>query len=272
MPTSKLERMSLLHLPPSPNSNDLPTARKVERYGTDESLEDEEQNGLLAISGPHPTTKGLQKRDRIVKMVLVGTAMLALVLGLALHYYLTGGDGAPSTSYVPGSDATPTSHVHHRTDDLRQPMGRFSTQHPVRDLGLTEHVRDKSSSPYRVLTHSNEHRQHYPTNAWYQNMLLVPDEPDLVHRVYSIPYVLDVVGPIPGIRVHPNHIEASTSVIQLSIIEAYGLTVGATKAISQTTSGSKGGSDAQEDIVNHRYVVENTTPLGLTLAWVSSAP
>jgi hypothetical protein len=85
-------------------------------------------------------------------------------------------------------------------------------------------------------------------------------EPSNVHRVYSVPYLLDLVGYIPGLRAHSNHILSSTSVLQLTFNEEFGLTLGAAEDLSKSTS-QKG--------LSHQYIILETTELGLTLKWVS---
>jgi hypothetical protein len=74
-----------------------------------------------------------------------------------------------------------------------------------------------------------------------------------------VPFVLDPAGPIPGLRVHPNHIKASTAVVQLNTVEAYALTVGATADATDKHNGTE----------THGYIIENMTPLGVTLGYVS---
>ena len=137
----------------------------------------------------------------------------------------------------------------------------FSQQHPVMDLGLYDYPRPKSAVlPARPLTHGLPQRQAYPTNAWYQSLLLPEAEPEVAHRAYAIPYVLDAAGPVPGLRVHPNHIDASSFVVQLYVIEEYGLTVGAARRA--------GPPRGEEETMTHQYRVTHATPLGVTLDWV----
>jgi hypothetical protein len=87
----------------------------------------------------------------------------------------------------------------------------------------------------------------------------------MTHRAYAIPYIVDAVGPMPGLRIHANHIDASTSVVQVYVIEEYGLTLGATADASLAPKGA----DGTVKPVSRQYTVTHTTPLGVTLAWVS---
>lgn len=139
--------------------------------------------------------------------------------------------------------------------------GSLSKLHPVDDLGLHTFKRPKSSSPPSALTKGaakNGGRASYPTNAWYQNLLMMDGEPSNIHRAYTVPFVLDAAGPVPGLRVHPNHIKASTAVVQLNLVEAYALTVGAATDATKVHNATE----------THGYIIENMTPLGVTLGWV----
>jgi hypothetical protein len=98
-----------------------------------------------------------------------------------------------------------------------------------------------------------------PTNAWYQNLLLGRGEPTELQRVYTVPHMVDVAGPIPGLQIHPNHIDATSTIIQLSYVQPHGLTSGAAVKSKRATSVRT---------INNEYSVLQTTPLGITLAWV----
>jgi hypothetical protein len=132
--------------------------------------------------------------------------------------------------------------------DLTKPASPFSTLHPVDDLGMFGVVH-KRSPPESVVRGNS---QAVPTSAWYENLLVADGEPTSIHKAYVIPYLVDAVGPIPGLRVHSNHLTATSTTIQLEFVETHGLTLGAFS--SSGTSNS--------------YSVVSTNPLGLTLKWV----
>ena len=136
--------------------------------------------------------------------------------------------------------------------DLDKSALPFSTAHPVDELQLfsVEHSRKPPSSLSRI-----EENQAMPTNAWYQNLLIgaTEDEPSNIHKAYTVPYMVDVGGPIPGLRVHATYLDAQASLVQLLIVEAHGLTLG--------VSGS--------NVSNPAYSIQSTNQLGLTLEWVS---
>ena len=131
----------------------------------------------------------------------------------------------------------------------------FSTLDPVKDLGLYSLSRPEDSSPPHAILKSTQ-QQALPTNSWYQNLLLVRGEPSEVQRAYTMPYILDLVGPVPGLRAHPNHLDASTNVVQLSFVDSHGLTLG---AVDADLDSSKPPSN--------RYSVVAMTALAATLQW-----
>ena len=138
----------------------------------------------------------------------------------------------------------------------------FSILDPVKDLGLLEFHRESSLPPENIFRKLNVDtsgkRSALPTNAWYQNMLLSTGEPSNIHRAYATPYMLDAVGLIPGLRIHPNHIESSVFVMQLSFLDSFGLTLGATGDVTK----------GKHETNSKAYSVRSTTQLGLTLEWV----
>lgn len=142
----------------------------------------------------------------------------------------------------------------------------FSLLDPVHDLNLASFDRPEDSSPPKAMfikrpdgVRSTVHDP-LPTNAWYQNLLMLRGEPSNIHRVYSTPYLLDVVGPVPGIRANSNHILSSTSVLQLTFIEQFGITLGAAPSFAHH-------SPSKEH--DFKYQALETTELGVTLKWVS---
>ena len=96
-----------------------------------------------------------------------------------------------------------------------------------------------------------------PTNAWYQNLLVGSvNEGHLTpnNRAYTVPYILDMVGPVPGVRVQFPHVLSSDTIIQLSAVERHGLTLGTVK----------------DGTVDDVYIVDEDSPprqLSLGLKW-----
>jgi hypothetical protein len=199
---------------------------------------------------------GRHVRTRTLTLLAAITAVL-----LGTVFWIYNKDFSPSTSSWKDSDLIPYGPSKPTKNGTRAP---FSKLHPVTDMGLYDYPRPETSIPARPMKEGLLNRKNYPTNAWYQSLLMPMDEPTDIHRAYAIPYVVDTVGPMPGLRLHPNHIDASSYVIQLYVINEYGLSVGA--AIDATSSSSKhADSDSPP---THQYKVTHATPLGLTLSWV----
>jgi hypothetical protein len=134
----------------------------------------------------------------------------------------------------------------------------FSKLDPVYDLHLYGFDRNADTSPPPYISRPNADAA-VPTNEWYQNLLLNHVETTELQRVYAVPYMVDLAGPIPGLQIHPNHIDASSNVIQLSYVIPHGLTLGAAENSKQATS---------INTMTNEYSVLHMTPLGITLTWV----
>ena len=166
----------------------------------------------------------------------------------------------------------------------------FSLLHPVLDLGLPVVTRSEGASPdwsyfgqelqlnnnRNANLHNNGEkgrsndgrRRAIPTNAWYQNLLLARGKyPSNLQRAYPSPYLVDVVGMIPGLRVHSSHINANSMVMQLSFNEDYGLVVGATNDKSFIITDDD-GEEHDDTPLPHTYKVTEMTDVGITLEWV----
>ena len=79
---------------------------------------------------------------------------------------------------------------------------------PPYDITVSSYIRPEWSQPGPVFGSRLSHGAQVsgvplPTNAWYQNALIGDNldiKPTEHQRVYTVPYVIDFVGPIPGIR------------------------------------------------------------------------
>lgn len=162
----------------------------------------------------------------------------------------------------PFSDLTPAELGFH-------PYPRPSSSRPGTVFGswrhgpqLTTTTGTSLSSRLRLgLRSSDSQGTAMPTNAWYQNLLLGSvNEGHLTpnNRAYTVPYILDFVGPVPGIRVQFPHVLSSDTIVQLSAVERHGLTLGTL-------------NDGAVDTV---YSVDEDSPprqLGLGLKWTTKA-
>jgi hypothetical protein len=200
-------------------------------------------------------------RKRVIwKWFLLGCFLSSLSAGIILR---------PWQGHHPSNDdeddVSTDDYVVHDDGTWNHPLSLLD---PVNDLGLAEHTRTKGASPdWKFLDHSwkspHDHRNAMPTNSWYQNLIMARDEPSNLQRAYPVPYLVDVVGMVPGIRTHSTHVDGSTMVLQLSFNEDFGLVLGATEDLEANNSSSLPGADS------FGYKVVQTTDLGITLEWVS---
>jgi hypothetical protein len=195
----------------------------------------------------------LFRRRQAVGM-LVGGCLLCVLLIVSLVW-------DPQPEHDHDDDVKPVPHF---DDDYFS--APFSHLDPVHDLGFAELIRADDVSPdWSFLDPSfkspDDDRNALPTNSWYQNLLMARGEAANVQRAYPAPYLVDVVGMIPGLRSHVTHVEASAVVMQLSFNEDYGLVLGATQSIES--------NEKNDDRDNYQYKVVEATNLGVTLEWVS---
>lgn len=149
-----------------------------------------------------------------------------------------------------------------------RPAAPLSQLDPVRDLKLGEHGRPKTDPSFPAYYYGFDDNDHddeppfvaQPTNAWYQNMLQAAqhEEPANLQRIYPGPYLMDVVGLIPGLRIHPSDTVTNDMVMQMTFNEHSALVLGAAERIGSSTLAH-----------TNRYKVLKTTDLGITLGWVS---
>eukprot|EP00587_Corethron_hystrix_P001636 CAMPEP_0113312364 /NCGR_PEP_ID=MMETSP0010_2-20120614/9229_1 /TAXON_ID=216773 ORGANISM="Corethron hystrix, Strain 308" /NCGR_SAMPLE_ID=MMETSP0010_2 /ASSEMBLY_ACC=CAM_ASM_000155 /LENGTH=1212 /DNA_ID=CAMNT_0000168185 /DNA_START=643 /DNA_END=4278 /DNA_ORIENTATION=- /assembly_acc=CAM_ASM_000155 len=95
-----------------------------------------------------------------------------------------------------------------------------------------------------------------PTNIWYQNLLLggAGSNPTVANNAYTLPYIVDAVGPITGLRLHWPFMLGSSVGVEEIYREKYALTLGS--------------ADAS---LNHAYHAvacdKGFGPFGVTLRW-----
>lgn len=194
------------------------------------------------------TNKGARRRWSMITCALFLLVVLAAAAWAALWY--TNSRSSPS-GFGPSAPVVPKGPPY---------RGPLSMLDPVTDLGLADYDRPKDSRiPSTLHKLADEGQRAFPTNAWYQNMIMAGDQPSEVHRAYVIPYVVDAAGPIPGLRVHPNHVGSTQDVVQVYVVEEYGLTVGA------ASDASRNHTDKP---LSQRYYVKHATNMGVTLEWV----
>ena len=134
----------------------------------------------------------------------------------------------------------------------------FSVVDPADYFPVTE--RAEGSLPSSRLAALKEQHSSLPTNAWYQNFLLLRDgeSPTADHRAYTQPYVVDVAGPLPGLRMQLGKIDTTSDQVIVADGTADALTLGVAPPSATTF-----------DSVDMGYNVVAANDLGLTLEWVS---
>ena len=161
----------------------------------------------------------------------------------------------------------------------------FSTLDPVANLNLKPYLRSKWCSPGQVFGRrlergQSESRTPLPTNEWYQNMILMSDEetePSDEQRVYTVPYVVKTNGPIAGIKLCSTRTLALDKIVQITYVDAHGLTLGAAENFGMVHKNSFGNSipkrytifDEENKGTDNTKNHSSLTPLGFTVKWVS---
>ena len=215
------------------------------------SAEDLRNDFEVQLSAVHK--KGRQgKPDFSYKRNLLLMSLGALLTALLLFRSLTYVDEATKAKSKVG---------------VSHPAAPLSKLDPVRDLKLKEHGRPKTDQSFPTFYYGFDEDGHedppfvaQPTNAWYQNMLQAAqhEEPANVQRIYPGPYLMDVSGHIPGLRIHPSDTVTNDMVMQMVFNEHAALILGAAERIGSSTLAH-----------TNRYKVLKTTELGITLGWVS---
>lgn len=232
--------------------------------------EEYQRQGHLGCLAPGP------KRRRRACMVIVTAVLFVIVLALAIALgtneqkekssmgSLTGsgneGSTGGSSNGGNGNQASgiyPTPTEDKEVKFSASPLPPLSTLDPVDDLNLYAYDRPQESSPSTLLDGLN--RKAIPTNSWYQSILRLTagEDPTNVHKAYLMPYVVDMAGDIPGVRIHVTRVLAEPSQVTLTIDEPYALTMGA-----MPKGASQGGSGLAKG-----YAVREFTELGITLEW-----
>jgi hypothetical protein len=268
---SGLEETSPILILPSASSTYDPSVTHGNDYGAAERGagnhdDDERSNGSLELYTPlhlgdsldqDPSWKlssHVAQRCKGQGFIVMSISIIALIATIALHGRAVGIVSPRNPSRYPPVDPSNKLSQH-------RPIP-FSTLDPVKDLGLKPISHGEATSPPKRIYKTENQTGALPTCAWYQNLIMNRGEPGSLQRVYTNPLVLDVSGPIPGLRVHPNHVGSSVTVMQLSYEDQNGITVGISRASSAKTQSGK-------DKLSNTYSILSTTPLGITLQWVS---
>jgi hypothetical protein len=127
----------------------------------------------------------------------------------------------------------------------------FSVMDP-HDLGFTYVDRPEISKPGEVFRNLRSSGAPLPTNSWCENFLLGSGHNNAAeNKVFTIPYVLDTAGPIPGVRTHASLVLGTTTSVEQTYEPENGLTLGAAEEFEaqHRVSGDKSNVAARLAIV-----------------------
>lgn len=231
-----------------------PTSTGRSTYAVLSSDHVSDQDNAESIDGglePSITDRpGSRSSYRVASMC---TRILPAILILAMPALYMHSSSSVSSAIPPSTAQVPM--VGETIYTYPKPLSKLD---PIYDLHLYGFDRNADTSPPLNIYRPNADAA-VPTNEWYQNFLISHAETTELQRVYAIPYMVDLAGPIPGLQIHPNHIDASSNVIQLSYVIPHGVTLGAAENSMHATSINTMTND---------YSVVHMTPLGVTLSWV----
>jgi hypothetical protein len=200
-------------------------------------------------------------KEKSGKSWKIGTAVfICAAVALARSNHLTGNNPANNTENTPlfseSRVADKPMVTLKRPDEIALIRDHtaapppFSTLDPVADLGIYDYDhRPDSSSPGKVFGELYKGQKYtglpLPTNKWYENMVLVKDENDPTdeQRVYTVPYLINTIGPVPGIKLHGTRVLGMANIVQVVFIDQHGMTLGA-----ELTQINLIGVDTPEDI------------------------
>jgi endo-1,3(4)-beta-glucanase len=258
---------------------DLEVAKAVAQGEPTVNLEYSMENGLqpLEVVYQEPRQKWCSRRRAI--MVGVCLTLFVIVLGLAVGLVQKEEDGTRTSSFESaennggsnsgggssndnsGGDNSGSTAASNPASSKQGPFYQtdlppLSTLDPVTEMNLYAYERNADSSPSTRLGTLN--RRALPTNAWYQSILRLgeDEEPTNNHKAHLVPYVVDMAGSIPGVRMHGTRLEAAPTQVTLTIDEPYALVMGAAEEGVAGTSGLAKG-----------YTALQATELGITLQW-----
>ena len=142
---------------------------------------------------------------------------------------------------------------------FRNPL---STMSPVNDLHVPLIGRPPTTDPPKLIIRKNTTHA-LPTNIWYLNLMLAgTGQPSSAQNVFTLPYLVDVAGIIPGLHISPQQVGGTMKVVNLIDNPVQGVVLGvAEDATANQWSGS----------LSKKYTLpaDLSSPLAVTLDWVS---
>ena len=216
-----------------------------------------------------PADELILKKQRKKKMIALVSCLLALGVAVVVAVSMIKAKEDEFPSQKPIIKAPEIK--------VKETVGPLSNLHPSRDLNVLPYDRgfatqlhvqiNGESSPEGTQLKSRQSKSgRLPTNAWYENLLLYTTgrtQPGAEQRVYSMPYIIDATGPIPGLRLHQSNRQGGNLVIQMIVDAATSLTLGMNKDLA--------AKDSQASL-SHMYELDDSegtahSALSLNLRW-----
>ena len=212
---------------------------------------------------------------KTVSIASLVCCIIAAVICIANHRQYTNGSPASLETLLRNPHLSSSSLHFHDGPSSTIKDEPLSTKSP-HELGVAHYNdRPRSSRPGQVFGTTAGPKSGgapLPTNEWYLNLLVGLDDDDTPggrlndeyenyasesNRVHTIPYIVDTVGPIVGIRMHYPNVLGYGTVVQSNVVTSHGVTVG-----------------TSELDFTRRYVVDESSfgsKLGIRLRWTSSS-
>ena len=218
-------------------------------------------------------------------------SIASVVAAIATHRHSTNGNGASQLeSMLRSSHSSHKDLLLYFSDGASSTLTDepFSYKSPS-ELGIPFYNdRPENSRPGSVFgfaRNGSKTGTPLPTNEWYLNLLVglddSPGENDEYenfageeNRVHTIPYIVDTVGPVVGIRMHYPNILCYGTVVQSAFVSSHGVTLGTADEgftrkyqIDEASLGSKLGIglrwDQQNFVLNSQKFMKSSILRGM---------
>ncbi|RYG64836.1 hypothetical protein EON64_13175 [archaeon] len=146
---------------------------------------------------PAKEQRPLFKRSHLIGFIIVNITLLCLVYSIVKYQDLNNADmlgAAWSSKAAPLSITDPAT------------------------LGIQPAYRPGDSQPGPAFRTLINRGIPLPTNSWYENLLIGPDNTVPESNVFQVPYILDTSGSIVGVRTHPSHVQASSKIVMVGMM------------------------------------------------------
>lgn len=205
--------------------------------------DDGDDDGSLAEENRNAAP--LSSRSPFCKSVFVSITSLALLFAIVRPSYTHINNVQPTFQLVHGQSQDQDEQKEEQTVVMFEGSYSAITNEPLSyvspaELGIQSFNRPENSRPGSVFGSVQQGSQMgvpLPTNEWYLNLIVGLDEDPgqngkydnyvgEANRVYTIPYIVDTVGTVVGLRLHYPNVLSYGTVIQTNFIPEHGLALG----------------------------------------------